>query len=284
MVPKNSTNFLPPQPPANAHCQIIDFATTDPPIPEYKRYLAAVIDNALTEAECKELLRLAEASTAGNNSNTETWGRALINMGNGQQKLSTDSRNCGRIIYDTPELAGKLYARLLPFLHELGIDRLENRPLATGLAGRNRTYQATRFNERLRFLKYVGGEYFRPHWDARFTTPDKKERSYFTVHLYLNGDGEQDLKELKRAIEDEAAGLKSTTDGKMDLEGKLLGGATSFIPRYEEKERHARVFPKAGSVLIFQQSELLHSGDSVFRGTKYTMRTDVMYEEIDKES
>ncbi|KAL5333004.1 hypothetical protein BJX70DRAFT_85562 [Aspergillus crustosus] len=281
MASKNTTDFLIPQTPANARCHVIDFATTEPPLPEYKRYFAAVIDNALTEAECKELLRLAEAST-GNN--TDPWERALINVGNGRQKLSEESRKCGRIIFDTPELAGKLLTRLQPFLQELGIDRLENRPLLTGLAGRNRTYQISRFNERLRFLKYVGGEYFRPHWDAKFTTPDKKKRSYVTVHLYLNGDGEQDIKELKRAIEDEAAGLKSTTKGNMDPEGKLLGGATSFTPRLEEKERHVRVFPKTGSVLLFQQGELMHSGDPVFRGTKYTMRTDVMYEEVEKES
>ncbi|KAL4974841.1 hypothetical protein BDW66DRAFT_78624 [Aspergillus desertorum] len=268
--------FLPPQPPANANCRIIDFATTDPPLPEYKRYLAAVIDNALTEPECKELLRIAEASTADGN-----WERAMINIGGGRQKISTDSRNCGRIILDSPEIAEKLQERLLYFLRELGIDRLEKKPLITGLAGRNRTYKLTRFNERLRFLKYVGGEYFRPHWDAHYTPPDRRERSYFTVHVYLNGDGEQDLQELKRAIDAEGPNGRSTD---LDLEGSLLGGATSFLPRYEEKERHVRVFPKTGSVLLFQQSELLHSGDSVFRGTKFTLRTDVMYELVESES
>lgn len=106
-------------------------------------------------------------------------------------------------------------------------------------------------------------------------TPDRREKSYFTVHLYLNGDGEQDLKELERANAD---GLQGA--GNTDLDGRLLGGATSFLPRYEEKERHVRVFPKTGSVLVFQQSELMHSGDPVFRGTKYTLRTDVMYEEV----
>lgn len=267
---QQSTDFLPPQPPANATCRVIDFAATEPPVPEYKKYLAAVIDNAFTEAECKELLRLAEESSPD-----EAWERALINIGGGRQALSTDSRNCSRIILDSPEVAEKLKSRLLPFLKELGIDRLDKTPLITGLAGRRRTYQLTRFNHRLRFLKYVGGEYFRPHWDAHYMTPDRREKSYFTIHLYLNGDGEQDLKELERANAD---GLEGA--GNTDLDGRLLGGATSFLPRYEEKERHARVFPKTGSVLVFQQSELLHSGDSVFRGTKYTLRSDVMYEEV----
>jgi hypothetical protein len=251
---------------------VIDFAATDPPLPEYKRYLAAVIDNALTESECNELLRFAEASSPDG-----TWERALINIGNGRQALATDTRNCGRIMFDSQEIAEKLLARLRPFLQELNIERLENRPLVTGLAGRKRTYQVTRLNERLRFLKYVGGEYFRPHWDGRYTDPETKERSYFTVHLYLNGDGEQDLKELKRA-EREAEGRDGNPNG--DLNGSLLGGATSFIPRYEEPERNVRVFPKTGSVLVFQHSELMHGGDSVFRGTKYTLRTDLMYEQV----
>ncbi|RDW81348.1 uncharacterized protein DSM5745_04905 [Aspergillus mulundensis] len=270
---QKTSDFLPPQPPASAHCQVIDFAATNPALPEYKRYLAAVIDNALTESECKELLRIAEASTPDG----QTWERAMINIGGGRQKISTESRNCGRIILDDSEIADKLQARLMPFLRELGIERLENRPLVTGLAGRNKTYQLTKFNERLRFLKYVGGEYFRPHWDAHYTTPDKRERSYFTVHLYLNGDGEQDLTELKRATDAEVEGEAKN----IDLDGPLLGGATSFLPRYEEKERHVRVFPRTGSVLVFQQSELLHGGDSVFRGTKFTLRTDVMYELVE---
>ncbi|KAL4745779.1 hypothetical protein BDW72DRAFT_207896 [Aspergillus terricola var. indicus] len=276
---QNDTEFLPSQPPANAHCRVIDFATTDPPLPEYKRYLAAVIDNALTESECKELLRIAEASTADGK-----WERAMINVGGNRQKISTDSRNCGRIILDSPELAEKLQARLLPFLKELGVDRLENKPLITRLAGRNRTYKLTQLNERLRFLKkYVGGEYFRPHWDAHYTTPDRRERSYFTVHLYLNGDGEQDLQELKRAIDAEGPGPEGVSTN-LDVKGSLLGGATSFLPRIEEKERLVRVFPRTGSVLVFQQNELLHSGDSVFRGTKFTLRTDVMYELVESES
>lgn len=37
------------------------------------------------------------------------------------------------------------------------------------------------------------------------------------------------------------------------------------------------VVPKAGRVLLFQHRGLIHSGDDVTRGTKLTMRTDIMY-------
>jgi len=38
------------------------------------------------------------------------------------------------------------------------------------------------------------------------------------------------------------------------------------------------VFPKIGRALLFQQRMLVHSGEPVTRGTKYTMRSDFMFE------
>ncbi|KAL1985423.1 hypothetical protein VTN96DRAFT_7866 [Rasamsonia emersonii] len=270
--------FLPPEPPPNAYLQRIDFMTTDPPMPEYNNMFAAVVHNLLTESECQELLRLAEASTLTSDNQTPTWERAMINAGGGRQILAVDSRNCGRIIFDSPELAQRLLYRLMPFFRESGIDRLEKRPLVTGLgpARRGEVLQLSRLNERLRFLRYEGGEYFRPHWDGMYETDDGLERSYFTVHLYLNGEGEQDLEELKKAYEEKK---KNGTVDRGSPDAKLLGGATSFVDT-DKDDRAVRVFPKTGSVLVFQQNHLAHGGDDVFRGVKYTMRTDVMYRQV----
>ena len=55
-----------------------------------------------------------------------------------------------------------------------------------------------RLNERLRFLRYRGGEYFRPHTDGCYVTPAGDEIFYLTVHLYLNGNGEQSQHESKQ--------------------------------------------------------------------------------------
>lgn len=41
--------------------------------------------------------------------------------------------------------------------------------------------------------------------------------------------------------------------------------------------RRMDVTPKAGRVLLFQHRLLIHSGDDVVNGTKYTLRTDIMY-------
>lgn len=255
-------DFLPPQPPSNARARKIDFATADPPLPQYKDLFAVVIDDILTASECQEMIRRAEASTQDG-----VWERALINIGGGRQMLAAETRNCGRIMWDNPELAQKLLERLMPFLQTFELHQFTDRPRVTGLVGRGKSYRLTRLNERLRFLRYEGGEYFQPHWDGKYEDLATGEISYYTIHLYLNGEGEQDLHEL----------MQAEKNVNPDLEGTLLGGATSFIQQEFEKDRQLRVFPRAGSVLIFQQNDLLHSGDPVFRGTKFTMRTDIMY-------
>ncbi|RMJ27047.1 P4Hc [Aspergillus sp. HF37] len=275
--PTIPNNFLPPEAPPNVSSRRIDFTQTNPPLPGYAKYFAAVIDDILTPAECGALIDQAEASTTTNGNPSEPiWERAMINIGSGKQALATDTRNCGRIIHDSPELASRLLARLQPFLRSHGLDTITDDTHVAGLRGRGKTYKLTRLNERLRFLKYEGEEYFRPHWDGRYTTPDGGEMSLYTIHVYLNGAGEQDLSEL----ESESQQRATDATPNADVQGTLLGGATSFIPRYEEKETQVRVFPRTGSVLVFQQNGLMHGGDPVVRGTKYTLRTDVMYAQV----
>lgn len=138
------------------------------------------------------------------------------------------------------------------------------------------------------------------------------------VHLYLNGDGVQDLGELEGRIgevergdglfgeddggdeqeldisfgesesdsESESGEADQKKDAKLGQSGnedtnsdKLLGGATSFTDRYKSKDAVC-IFPKASSVLIFQQRNLVHDSDDVFQGVKYTMQADVMYEQV----
>jgi hypothetical protein len=57
----------------------------------------------------------------------------------------------------------------------------------------------------------------------------------------------------------------------------LFGGATTFHSNLDD-DKKMDIDPKAGRVLIFQQRRLLHSGDDVVAGIKYTMRSDLMYE------
>ncbi|CAG8908999.1 unnamed protein product [Penicillium egyptiacum] len=290
-------------PAPNATLRKLDFEHTSPPIRGYKGHFAAIVDNLLTEAECKELIHIAEESTRtqlpDSTLSPPAWEQAMINSGGGNQVLSVDSRKSGRVILDSPKLADRILERIMPFMRECELDRIQSRPLVTGLgpAKRGEVFRFSRLNERLRFLRYEGGDYFRPHWDGCYITPDGLEKSLYTIHLYLNGDGEQDMEELRPHIERaEKSNLmfgfgKSQDIDPAEVESEdvqvgdgsctsktetLLGGATSFMAGTNSREA-LRVFPKTGSVLIFQQRYLFHGGDDVFRGVKYTLRTDVMY-------
>ncbi|KAF2471032.1 oxidoreductase domain-containing protein [Lindgomyces ingoldianus] len=214
-------------------------------LPEYDGLWAVVLDGVLSEEECDMLVAAAEATTDAK------WERALVNIGGGMQALYDDIRNCGRIIWDSHEIVAKIWARIEAAVPE--IQRLQNWADVTGPvpARRNEVWKVTRLNERMRFLKYTGGEFFRAHSDGTYETPDRTERSNFTLHLYLN-----------------------------DAEGKpgqapLKGGATTF--HSYDMRRRMDVVPKSGRVLLFQHRGLLHSGDDVVSGTKLTMRTDIMY-------
>ena len=124
-------------------------------IPGCANSWAVVLDGVLTEEECETLLKAAEATTGGK------WERAMINIGGGMQAMYEDTRKCGRIIWDTREIMEKLWARIEGEVPE--IHTLQNWPEVTGNgpARRGETWVLTRLNERGRFLKYVGGEYFK---------------------------------------------------------------------------------------------------------------------------
>lgn len=155
--PSSYSYSLPPdflsRPGPKATAQKVDFTKTD--LPEYDGLYASIIDNALTAEECNALVRAAEAHTDGK------WEQAMINVGGGCQRLITESRDCGRIIWDDKSIVGKLWSRVKDLVPE--IEYLKNAPLITGNgpAKRNETWKLTRLNERMRFLRYVQGQYFR---------------------------------------------------------------------------------------------------------------------------
>lgn len=97
------------------------------------------------------------------------------------------------------------------------------------------------------------------HYDGSYITPDGTEASFLTLHLYLN------------------------STGSIFKPGSLRGGATRFLATdYREPSKYLDVEAKQGRVLVFQHAELVHSGEMVSSGVKYTMRTDVMYKMVPK--
>ena len=92
-------------------------------------------------------------------------------------------------------------------------------------------------NERLRCYRYRPGQRFAPHFDGSFRRSDHEE-SELTLMVYLN-------------------------DG-------FEGGHTAFL------DLEHRVTPTRGSALLFFH-RLRHEGCEVTAGTKYVVRSDVMY-------
>jgi len=172
-----------------------------------------------------------------------------------------------RIIWDEKEVVSRLWKRVM--------QAEEVRNYLTALDGKkyvpvigpraeipNERYVSTNqgINERMRFLKYGPGQFFKEHCDGAYETEDGLQRSYYTIHLYLNDSAQ-------------ALGI---AEGKE--EGLLRGGATTF--HSTDMKQRIDVDPKAGRVLIFQHRRLLHSGDQVKSGIKFTMRSDLMYEYV----
>ncbi|KAI9878367.1 MAG: hypothetical protein M1830_001110 [Pleopsidium flavum] len=240
-------NFLSgPAPPITLNR--IDFNQTA--LTEYKGYYAVVLDNVLSPEECQTLVTAAEAQTSG------LWEPAMVNAGSGTQKVVLMARNCGRIIWDSPEVVAKIWARIQDSVPELEVLQQWPNVTGNGPVKRGETWKMTQLNERMRFLRYGAGQYFREHCDGTYIAPNW-ERSFFTLHLYLNDSS------------------SSSADGP------LKGGATTFYS-YNMTDR-LDVEPKNGRALIFQHRNLLHAGDDVSSGIKLTMRTDIMYEHVEPE-
>lgn len=231
----------------------IDFGNTV--LPEYSGCYAVILDHVLSPSECAQLLQLAEDSVMDEDKEDgSSWRPALVNVGGGYEVEIPHYRKSDRIIWDNQEIVDRLWARMaaLPEIQE----KLSTLPgVAAEISVQDSKYEFYRVNKRLRFLKYTPGQFFKPHCDGPYgeTTPEgHMVQTQMTVHLYLN-DSQQVV----------GPGVD------------LVGGATSFLSR--DNSRKLDVDPKAGRVLIFQHAGLRHCGDDVKAGTKYTVRTDIMY-------
>lgn len=184
-------------------------------IPELKNYgFAILLQNAFTDEFCDKTIEKL---------NSQKWEDALIN-GDGKQVLDKEIRDCKRIMqidHELSEFVMNIIKKHLP-------EEFDNRVMI-GL------------NPMFRYLKYSSGNYFRPHYDLRYT--DKLGRvSLITVQMYLNDD--------------------------------FKGGETIF---YDDNERKIYThIPKKGDIILFEQN-IEHAGSEVISGTKYSVRTEVMY-------
>lgn len=107
-----------------------------------------ILDSLFTPAELSSFLAAAESSSA--------WEPARVNATADQSFLMLDYRSGERIILDDVELSARIFERIRPHLSEL-----EEVKWGGGMA-----WKMFGMNERLRFLRYPVGGFFRPHCDG----------------------------------------------------------------------------------------------------------------------
>jgi len=192
------------------------------------KQFAVTLNNVLSPEECQQWITFTESLA---------YDTAAVNIGGGVERVVNDYRNSERCIVDDLSAANILFSRIKHALPEIWND--------SGVE-----WYLVGLNERLRFLKYQEGQFFKSHYDGTYIRgdnlgPDRAfEQSMITFQLYLSD------------MNDEA------------------GGATRFFS--DTSNACVKVQPKSGKVLLFEH-RMLHDGEELRGGIKYALRTDVMY-------
>ena len=159
-------------------------------------------------------------------------------------RTKTRHRDCTRYVVDDHVLAEEWYERIVSALKDTPFEtKLKNAPWIQ--MNRGELPHAVGLNEHFRLLKYKHGQFFRVHTDESF---------------------------VRRASDGMSVGGMSCVSVQAYLNQNFKDGFTTF----RSGERYLDVKPRTGSILLFQH-DILHEGVTVIQGTKYVLRTDVMY-------
>ena len=116
----------------------------------------------------------------------------------------------------------------------------------------------------IRLYKYAQGDAFGKHIDESHQTSPGCF-SEFTCLIYLNGDGYNTMKSFREYDENGLCGV--------------MGGATAFYTSHSSMLPFVTVAPQVGRCLLHAHGHrcLTHEAQPVLEGTKYVLRTDVVY-------
>ena len=172
-----------------------------------------------------------------------------------------DARNNEYTVITDQALADKLFQRVSPLLPQ-NLEWMSDNAYFTKDVG-GREWSIVGCVDRLRFYKYKKHEEYPEHMDGSYSrtitynnkVPESyKQHSFLTLLIYLNEE--------------------------------FQGGETKFFPdkqhcRFlrdiENKQVIHEIQPKQGMALI-NIHNILHEGSKVYSGTKYVLRTDILYQ------
>ncbi|KAJ6492993.1 oxidoreductase domain-containing protein [Mycena sanguinolenta] len=233
-----------PQAPRYVSPGHIDFEAAG--LHEYTGCYAVVLDSLFSEQELSSFLAEAEASAP--------WEVAQVNAGS-HAYTDTSYRNGERIIYDSFSLSERIFEKIRPHLAD--IEEIEQPAYINGVDRAVQKWRMVRLNERLRFLRYPQGGFFRGHCDGVYFDQQTKQRTFYTLQFYLPSD----------------------TSGSKESFVPAQGGSTRFLTRASSRN-YADVEAVPGRVLVFQHAGLFHTGEEVTGGVKCTVRSDILYERV----
>lgn len=216
---------------------------------------AFVLPSVLSPAECRYIVHKATKTTTGFHYVTEAQ---HTDDGGGKTSVRLQNPNPHKLsVYEDVAFLEKLWEKMR---QHIGVKN----GLLDEFCRRTCCGPPLGLNPRVRVLKYdaLDDDRFEPHFDA--TTRVGDQTSLLTVLVYLNdGDG---------------ADFDGGETIYLDLDVSNVNIVKT--PGYGSNSKEigcARVTPKTGSVVIFEH-DLYHSGAPLTRGTKYVMRTDIMFD------
>ena len=232
---------------------------------------AVVMDDVLTPRECQELINrtksqfryITEATHKAPDGSTYS---VEIQNPNLHKLAAIDTTHSIHLDSESTKdeatlTMDKLYSTIL--------SSLKSNPSFHSFARRTSCGEAQGLNPRIRILRYDSrdNDLFEPHFDATTRVPNSLDssvmlKSLITVLVYLNdGDGEE---------------FDGGETFYLDYHSSKSGTRGSFFEaRAGSKEK---VIPKAGRVCCFEH-DLYHSGAPLEWGTKFVMRTDILFED-----
>mmetsp|Transcript_39666 Transcript_39666/g.95834 ORF Transcript_39666/g.95834 Transcript_39666/m.95834 type:complete len:228 (-) Transcript_39666:51-734(-) len=161
--------------------------------------------------------------------------------------------------------------------------------------GGNPCFELHSINKRWRFFRYGQGCVYRPHIDGSWPESKLVHRSKDDVEAENNSDDDgitindaegQKFRQRYKYDTDASGDTRSFLTFLIYLNDGFEGGATRFYQSSSSSNESSGgmvaqgVQPKKGCILVFPQgntASLLHEGSAVTKGTKYVVRTDVLY-------
>lgn len=152
----------------------VDWASS--PLPEYNGLFAVVLENVLSPSECQTLIDLAESSADVSEMNStgdhNPWKPAMVNAGSGFEVLDSGYRNSDRIVWDQQEVVDRIWQRCLQGeaaeALKKRLDLIDGDEQLGAFRRRGpkwtvekQRWEFRRLNQRMRFLKYGAGQFFR---------------------------------------------------------------------------------------------------------------------------